>query len=126
MSLDFFLFIKQKDQQCECTCGHRHTVDIETTVDSFNITHNLGKMADAAGIYECLWRPEEQSPPIVKAEQCVPLLMAGLVLLRAAPETFRKLSAPNGWGTYEDFVPWVEKVLMACEANPDALVRASR
>lgn len=29
------------------------------TLYSRNITHNLGRMAQAAGIYECLWRPEE-------------------------------------------------------------------
>jgi hypothetical protein len=28
-------------------------------VYSANITHNLGKMADEAGVYEALWRPEE-------------------------------------------------------------------
>jgi hypothetical protein len=25
----------------------------------FNITHNLNKMARKAGLYQCLWRPEE-------------------------------------------------------------------
>jgi hypothetical protein len=92
----------------------------------FNITHNLNIMADEAGIYECLWRPEEQDPPITTAAQCVPLLQAGLTTLKAGPHKFRLLSAKNGWGTYEQFVPWVEEVLAACEANPDAFVSASR
>jgi hypothetical protein len=29
------------------------------TVYSANITHNLGKMAEEAMLYNCLWRPDE-------------------------------------------------------------------
>ena len=32
---------------------------VKTQVFSANITHNLGKMADEAGIYKALWRPDE-------------------------------------------------------------------
>jgi hypothetical protein len=39
-------------------------------VYSDNITHNLGEMADAAGIYKALWRPEEIG--ITKAAELVP------------------------------------------------------
>ncbi len=100
--------------------------DQGASLANFNITHNLNGMAEAAGIYGCLWRPEEQDPPIKTAAQCVPFLRAGLADLKAGPAKFRLFSAKNGWGTYEQFVPWVEKVLAACEANPDALVSASR
>ena len=62
----------------------------------FNITHNLGKMAAEAGIYGCLWRPEEQDPPITTAAQCVPFLQTGLAALRARPDDFRLMSAANG------------------------------
>ncbi len=126
MSLSFYLYEKREAQQCECTCGHKHLADEETTLVSFNITHNLNNMAHAAGIYECLWRHDEQAPPITKSSQCIAPLRAGLAALKADPDAFRPMSATNGWGTYEQFVPWVEKVLAACEANPDALVRVSR
>jgi hypothetical protein len=96
----------------------------ETEVFSANITHNLGKMADAAGIYQALWRPEELG--ITKAGQLVPLLRAGLERLRADPAKFEKFNAPNGWGLYEHFVPWVTKYLQACEDYPDADVSVSR
>lgn len=125
MSLDFFIYEQRKDQ-CECSCGHKHVADIETTLASFNITHNLNEMAEHASIYGCLWRPEEQVPPIVTAAQVAARLRPGLAALKANPSKFRPLSASNGWGTYEQFVPWVEEVLAACEAHPDALVRASR
>ncbi len=35
-------------------------------VFEYNITHNLGVMADAAGIYEALWRPEEIKAIVAK------------------------------------------------------------
>ena len=106
MSLDFYL------QQME-----------PTEVFSANITHNLGAMAEAAGIYEVLWRPKETG--IEKAHQCIAPLEAGLKLLKAKPKKFKKFDSPNGWGTYDGFVRFVEKCLDGCKENPEATVRAS-
>lgn len=89
-----------------------------------NITHNLNGMADAAGIYECLWRPEELG--IKKAKELIEPLTVGLERLKSDPEHFSKFNAPNGWGTYESFVPWVEKYLHACKEHPDANITVSR
>jgi hypothetical protein len=80
-------------------------------------------MADAAGIYECLWHPEDNL--ISNASQMIEPLQAGLALLEADPERFKKLNAPNGWGSYEHFVPFVRNVLRACQEYPDAEVYAS-
>lgn len=93
-------------------------------VYSANITHNLNKMADEAGIYACLWRPDENG--ITHAKQIVEPLSAGLALLVAEPERFEKLNAPNGWGKWEHFVPWCARYLQACRNNPEALVSVSR
>lgn len=93
-------------------------------VYSTNITHNLGKMAAEAGIYACLWRPDENG--ITHAGQIVEPLAAGLALLVAEPERFEKLNAPNGWGKWEHFVPWCARYLHACRNNPEALVHVSR
>ena len=95
-----------------------------TTVFSSNITHNLGNMAKEAGIYEALWRPEEIG--ITKAAQLIEPLWVGLALLKFDPARFRKFNAPNGWGMYKNFVPFVEEYLEACKANPDAEVSVSR
>lgn len=96
----------------------------ETEVYYANITHNLGKMANAADIYEACWRPEEIG--VTTAAQLIPLLRDGLAKLKADPPRFHAFDAKNGWGTYDHFVPWVEQYLEACEANPDATVRVSR
>lgn len=95
-----------------------------TEVYSDNITHNLGKMAREAGIYEYLWRPDEIC--ITKAEQLIKPLEEGLALLKREPKHFEQFNAPNGWGMYEHFVPFVERYLEACRENPDADVSVSR
>ena len=93
-------------------------------VYSANITHNLGKMANAAGIYMHLWHPDEIG--VTQARQLIDPLKAGLSLMRSDPERFKAFDAPNGWGKYEHFLPFVAGLLAACEANPDATITVSR
>lgn len=97
---------------------------VDTTVYNRNITHNLGKMAGAAGIYEHLWRPEEIG--IERAKQLIEPLTAGLERLQADPETFKVHNPPNGWGDYAGLVRFVTEYLNACKEYPEAHVRASR
>lgn len=99
-------------------------LDEPTEIYWSNITHNLGKMAHEAYIYEHLWRPEEVG--VTKAKQLIRPLEEGLAFLKREPEHFSQFNAPNGWGKYENFVPFVEKYLEACRENPDATVRVSR
>ena len=103
--------------------GKTYTEDNEQVYWA-NITHNLGKMAYEAGIYEALWRPEEIGK--IKASEIVELLEKGLADLKARPEHFVKFNSPNGWGMYERFVPFVEKYLEACKEYPDAIIEVSR
>jgi hypothetical protein len=81
-------------------------------------------MANAAGIYEYLWRPEEIG--ITKAEQLIKPLRDGLARLVADPESFKKHNPDNGWGDYGGLVEFVREYIAACEANPDADVSVWR
>ncbi len=89
-----------------------------------NITHNLGNMASAAGIYEALWRPEEIG--IETAKELIGPLTKGLADLEAEPEKFEQFNSPNGWGLYKHFVPFVRDYLKACQITPHANIRVSR
>jgi len=110
MSLDFWLKYEED--------GHK----IE--VFWINITHNLNKMADKAGIYKALWQPNENG--YEKAGEIIKILENGLKLLKNNPEYFKKFNASNGWGLYEHFIPFVEKVLNACKEYPNSLITISR
>lgn len=94
------------------------------TVFSCNITHNLTTMADKAGLYACLWRPDENG--FVLAKDIIAPLELGLAKLQAAPDEYRKYDAANGWGRYHHFVPFVSDVLAACRAYPEAGIKVSR
>lgn len=94
------------------------------SIYSANITHNLTNMADAAGLYEALWRPEEKGYKI--ASDLIPVLETGLKKLKRTPAKFRKLSPENGWGSYDGLVGFVAAYLEACRENPDAEIEVSR
>jgi hypothetical protein len=89
-----------------------------------NITHNLTVMASEGGIYAVVWRPEESG--IKTATDLIEPLTKAIADMTADPERFKKHNAPNGWGTYDQFVPWLQTYLDACKEYPDALVHASR
>ena len=91
---------------------------------SGNITHNLGEMAVAAGIYEALWRPDELG--ITTAHQLIKPLRYGLARLRGDPEKFKAHNPENGWGSYDGLMRLVVEYLAACEESPDATVKVSR
>ena len=96
----------------------------EIDVFDANITHNLGEMADKAGIRQHLWRPEELN--ISTAAELIEPLSEGLEKLKTDPEFYKQFDSPNGWGLYKNFVPWVEKYLEACKKYPSAKVYVSR
>lgn len=101
------------------------TVTVNTGyVYSANITHNLGKMADMAYIYEALWRPEEIG--IIHAYQLIEPLKTGLTILRENPDYFKNFNPENGWGNYDILVTFVEEYLAACEKYPQSDVLARR
>lgn len=131
VSLDFYLQGPEVTETCdgvcrECNERHEHQNTFRPTLFSANCTHNLGAMADAAGVYEVLWRSGErhwQKP--TKARDLVPVLTEGLAKLRADPAHYRTFDPPNKWGSYESFVPFVEKCLAACIEYPDADVESN-
>lgn len=93
-------------------------------VYSRNITHNLNRMADAAGIYNECWRPDEIG--ITHARQLIEPLREGLKRLTDDPEKFKTFNPSNGWGDYGGLIAFVREYLAACEEYPDAEVRISR
>ncbi|MCP4645815.1 MAG: hypothetical protein GY851_35545 [bacterium] len=112
MSLDFYL----ETPTCP-TCGH------SAEVFDADITSNLGAMAREAGIYEALWHPNEHG--YTTAKELIEPLRKGLDQLLGNPEYFKSFDAPNGWGLYEHFVPFVQRCLAACQEHPTAVVRTS-
>ena len=126
MSLDVYLHDGPDPEPHPCkACGGTGTIrpGREPVFES-NVTHNLNRMAEAAGIYRHLWRPEEIG--VTKAGQLVQPLREGLARLRSDPGHFKKYNPENGWGNYDGLVRFVSNYLDACEQFPDADVTACR
>ena len=96
-------------------------IENDQTVFDANITHNLTKMAFEADIYDTLWYSGGK-----KAIEIVGQLYKGLERLKTNPEYYKKFDSPNGWGVYDNFVPFVEKVMNACLNHPFAEIEVSR
>jgi hypothetical protein len=89
-----------------------------------NVTHNLGPMARAAEVYDVLWAPEENG--YTTARSLIKPIREGIFRLRTDPSRFRSLDAPNGYGTYDNLLAFMERYLQACVASPQATVRVWR
>ena len=100
------------------------TISTDGKVYTNNITHNLNTMAQAAGLYRCLWYPDEEGCTYAR-ELIVPLSM-GLAVLTDDPERFMLLEPDNGWGTYQGLVRFCAAYLAACIEYPDAEVSVWR
>ena len=50
----------------------------------------------------------------------------GIKKMKDAPDYFRQFDAKNGWGKYNDFLPWIERVLAGCKKFPNAKIYTSR
>lgn len=91
-----------------------------TEVFEYNITHNLRRMADEAGLHDYLWEPETLG--IKHAEELIEPLKKGLQRLKDDPDRFKQFNDENGWGSYEGLVKCVEAYLQACIENKDATI----
>ncbi len=113
MSLDVYLRMK-------VDTGSKEPHEVTLYDDS--ITHNLGKMAAEAGVYEALWRPEEIG--ITTAGELIQPLTKGLERLRSDPAHYQKFNPANGCSSYWYLVAFVfvTDYLAACKEHPKASV----
>lgn len=87
---------------------------------SKNITHNLGNMARACGVHHALWQSTGNN-----AGSIITTLERGLKTLKDDSDTFEKYDSANGWGLYENFIPFIEACLEACKTHPKSIINAS-
>jgi hypothetical protein len=92
-------------------------------VYSCNITHNLNKMAKEAGIYKALWHPEEVG--VWRAEDLIPILTPAIADMKNRPEYYKQFNSPNGWGTYDNFIRFLDELLEMCNVFKTAKIEVS-
>jgi hypothetical protein len=119
MSLDIYGTMPVQTHQCP-NCGHCEIGTYETIFEH-NITHNLRDMARESGC-GILWDMDYDT----KAGALIAPLTEAIQNLQNHPEKFNVFSASNGWGTREQFIPWLQKLLVDCIAFPHATLNISK
>lgn len=122
MSLDIYL---RNTKTIQCDCGKIHELETELVFDA-NITHNLTEMADKAGLYDPLWNGHIEGHVIETAGDLAHILNPAIRHMDLNPDYYRQFNANNGWGTYEQFVPWLEKLRDNCLEYPKAKIKISK
>lgn len=102
-----------------CDCGKVHEVDTDE-VFSRNMTNNVMSMAREAGIVDCIWM-DNKTP----AKDILPIIEAGLSDMISNPDKYAKFNASNGWGTYDQFIPWLKDYVYHLREYPDSIASAS-
>ncbi len=99
-----------------------------------NITHNLGEMAEACGLYNVMWRPyrlynikdEDGDDFEPEAGELIDAIEFGLNILKSDPIEYKMFNPGSGWGDYDGLVRVASKYLEACKKYPKATVKAYR
>lgn len=102
------------DYYFEADLGGKDRVRI---YDSVNFTYNLGAMFRAA--YPA-W--EWDMICDLKAKHVAPILITIKRELLSAPDKYRALNPPNGWGSYETMLEGLDRMIAYCEEAPEAWV----
>ena len=94
---------------------------IETTVISKNITHNLNKMWREAKIYDALYNFQD-----MEVKEILPILEKGYEELVKYPDKYKKFNSPNGWGTYNQAILWLEELIEEMRKYPNGIIDISK
>jgi hypothetical protein len=86
--------------------------------DGIQVTYNLGLMLRAAGFPD--WEALRGAP----ASEVGGMLRSVADRLRADPERFKAMNPPNGWGSYEVAIGFLDRFAGACAEHPRAFVEA--
>jgi len=100
--------------------GCKTFIEKNEVVFDANITNNLVAMALEAGIHEAIWLPHDIGAN--NAEDLITILEKGYKSLLNNPNYFSKYNSTNGWGVYDDFLPFVKKYLDACKDYPNSVI----
>ena len=85
-------------------------------LENFNITHNLAKMARAAGLYDVLWGAYD-----LPAHEMIEPLCRGISFMHQNEEELRaKYDPPNLWGDFTGLSNFAGRILLFCLKNPGA------
>jgi hypothetical protein len=126
MSLDIYITEPEITTEiCQCPkCDNEHEHSYYKEIVNLNCTHNLGKMAVECGIYDYMWRPDENG--VDTCIQMIAPLTEAIRILERDPKHFESFNPKNGWGSYEGLLKFLRGYLQVCIDSPNAKIRVWR
>ncbi len=92
------------------------SLDIHCGEFDTNITHNLRPMFSRAFGVENY----EDVLAFKKGGEVLHLIDAAIMNMIISPDEYQEFNASNGWGTYEQALPWLIKLRQGIANNPGA------
>lgn len=121
MSLDLSIHTSA----CPNACEHCRLAD--DRVFEWGYTYNIsGMIRDAARIAGVYSEGHMLEGIEGRAGNYVEKLDKIITALKSTPDKYRAMNPSNGWGSYEELIPHLEKLLGALREWPDATVKAWR
>lgn len=100
------------------------SIDIHCGDMSLNITYNLGPMFNEAfGAKGSDWYDLLEGK---KGEDIIPLIDKAIDNMVLNPYHYKKFDASNGWGTYEQALPWLIQLRQEIYDNKECIITSSR
>jgi hypothetical protein len=86
-----------------------------------NITHNMSKMWNKAGVWDALYESHGK-----QAKDIIATLENGVADMAMKKGEYLPLNPENGWGSYEGALDFLSDYLAACKEYPLATIGVSR
>lgn len=99
-------------KDCPC-CGASGGVEVG------NYTYNCSKM---------LWEAADTSLSALHGkpvEEVAQVLSKGVAVMRADPARFQAMNPENGWGDYDSWLDYLDRIIDACQRYPGAVLEVS-
>ena len=84
--------------------------DASVCVFDRNQTSNVARMWRAAGVDLSEWKDRPVG-------EVVEPLSEAVAAMKADPDKYRAMNPPNGWGSYETCLAFLESILTACRVH---------
>lgn len=115
MSLDLYISEAIKCEQC----GHLNAGGPQ--VFERNITHNVVRMWDKAGVYDALYMSDGK-----RCGDYLPALEGGVDSFHRYFAEYEDLNPANGWGSAQAALEFLVALLVAVREHPDGYFRVSK
>lgn len=96
-----------------------HSDGYSSSFEVGNMTYNVAPMVVEASGVSFSWYDG------ISCAKALPLLRRTWQQMKRDPETYKRLEAWNGWGTYDQFMPYLTRLYAMVRLHPTGVIEVS-